>query len=419
MTATLSTEFKFLLDREKVPEDVAKKLAEFGIDTIAKFGALVDTPDEMREMLKADFGLDSKGGGLDAKCKVATILVAWSTARKRADKLAEHEGQQEVDGVPKRMATGDHGAMRKTLEGRHWKLEDELVPAKSYVERIMDRVEKDDLKAELLTEVLSIRDDTEEVMAPVWGKDGTLRAMKVATKLALPQNPEQLRRRVNVLGAAWAFVASAHGGRPYLKDFDLHVFTEYADHLLGEFVLGLLTGGEGVAASAADWEVLLTFEHEVRRDMIHRMMNGKTLSAALREAWADPVVKDRYLVTPLQSRTISKRPREVAVQIQGLQIQGAPGTGKRARRRAAAEAAAKAHVKQNDKGKGKGKHGKGKGKGKRPDNGCQSQTTNGKRICYNFNDQSVKCARSNCPFVHVCGICFKENRPMYDCDHTA
>ena len=170
MTATLSTEFQFLLDRQKVDAEVGKKLLEFGVDSIAKFGALVDTADELRDLLKSDFGLDSKAGGLAVKGKVAAILVAWTTAKKRADKLAEHEGQQEVEGAPKRIPFGDHGAMKKAFEAKHWVLEDEMVPAKCYVERIMDRVEKDDLKAELLTEVLCVRDDTEEIMAPVWGK---------------------------------------------------------------------------------------------------------------------------------------------------------------------------------------------------------------------------------------------------------
>ena len=112
----------------------------------------------------------------------------------------------------------------KAFQAKHWSLEDELLPAKSYVEKLLDKVEKDDLKAELLSEVLCVRDDADEIMQPVWGKDGTLRAMKVTANIELPTNPEQLRWRLAILGTAWAFVASTHAQRPKLRI----LFTEFA-----------------------------------------------------------------------------------------------------------------------------------------------------------------------------------------------
>ena len=37
--------------------------------------------------------------------------------------------------------------------------------------------------------------------------------------------------------------------------------------------------------------------------MFERMIRGTVLGSVLRAAWADPVVRDRYFVTPLQRRT--------------------------------------------------------------------------------------------------------------------
>ena len=87
----------------------------------------------------------------------------------------------------------------------------------------------------------------------------------------------------------------------------MQVWTEFGDYLLGRYVLGVLGGVDGAALGDADWHIVLDYEHEVRRDMVRRMLTGTPLDQALRAAWADPVVKDRFLVTPLQRRTLSKR----------------------------------------------------------------------------------------------------------------
>ena len=49
---------------------------------------------------------------------------------------------------PKRRQTSDHVAMKEAFEARHWALEDDYVPSRAYIERILDRVEKNGLKAE-------------------------------------------------------------------------------------------------------------------------------------------------------------------------------------------------------------------------------------------------------------------------------
>ena len=67
------------------------------------------------------------------------------------------------------------------------------------------------------------------------------------------------------------------------------------------------------------------------------------------------------------------------------------------------------------KGKSKGKKGKGKGAGKGK---CKSKTSDGKRICYAFNNANEYC-QGNCGMEHVCGICGARNKPMHLCDHSA
>ena len=137
--------------------------------------------------------------------------------------------------------------MKRAFEARFWTLEEERTPSRTYLEKKLEQVEKNDLRAELLTEVLCQRDDGEEVLKPVWDTALSLKAVKVARKVAAPANPEQLRRRLATMGAAWAFVAAAHPSRPYLAGVGMQIWTEYWDYMLGRYVLGVLGGIDGAA----------------------------------------------------------------------------------------------------------------------------------------------------------------------------
>ena len=385
-------------------------------------------------MLKDEFGLDSKAGGLAVKAKVSSVLVAWAAAKKRAEKQADVDGEREARNEPKPIAVGDMHAMKKAFETRFWKLDEELTPCRGYLEKLLDRVEKDDLKAEKLSDVRSIRDDGDEQLRPVWDSSMALKAIKVTPTVPLPANPEQLRRRLSIMGAAWVFVAGAHGSRAYLKDADMHVWTEYANQLLGKFVMGLLVDDVGGPVAQGDWAIILDYEHEVRRDMVERMLGGMALGKALRAAWADPVVRDRYLVTPLQRRTMGrKRPADVP---ESSADGGPKKLTKGARRKAARDAQVDwaeraerelANLKRQNSGKGGGKgggkdnDGKGGGKGGGKDVnrfGCNFKTPDGRLICFAFNNEKEGCKKPNCNMAHVCGVCFEKGTPLFKCKRT-
>ena len=57
-----SSDLAFLFHREGVDSDFRAKLEEHGVASVAKFGALVDTQSELRELLSTEFGMTSTGG---------------------------------------------------------------------------------------------------------------------------------------------------------------------------------------------------------------------------------------------------------------------------------------------------------------------------------------------------------------------
>ena len=163
-------------------------------------------------------------------------------------------------------------------------------------------------------------------------------------------------------------------------------------------------GGEaGEAAGKDDWGIVLGYEHEVRREMVNKMLEGTPLEKALRDSWTDPVVRDRYLVTPLQRRSITGK--RVAPQAPA----GSGSASKKKRKTGGGGEVRQPEVRQSSSSQGKGK-------GKvRAFNGCASTTPDGRRICFAYNNEG--CQRPSCSFLHVCGVCFKKGEPMNRCKH--
>jgi len=171
-----SSDLAFLLEANAVDEEFKKALVDAGITTVAQFGSLVETSAELRDLLKIEFKLDGSGG-LAAKARIAKIVVAWDTAKKRTEKKAEVDVENSVRNLPKLLANSDFVGMRNAYESKYQALEEDEVPARQYMERRLDAVEKDDLKAEPLSEVFNIRQDENETLKPIWDNTGNLKAV--------------------------------------------------------------------------------------------------------------------------------------------------------------------------------------------------------------------------------------------------
>jgi len=152
----------------------------------------------------------------------------------------------------------------------------------------------------------------------------------------------------------------------------------------------------GNTVGGPPWSLILSYEHEIRREAMRQVEKGTPLPLALRMAWRDPVTKDRFFTVPLSL----KRSRATSTSSDNAPEKYARTEGGKA------------------KGKGKGRNKKGKGKGGEKAGakewGCQSRTPDGKPICYKFNNEAEQCAKPKCTFLHVCGRCFR-NHPMFRC----
>jgi hypothetical protein len=360
-----------------------------GVVNVKQFAAFAEDRADLKKIAKDNFEIDMDVD-MANRVKVSKIVVAWDTAKARSTKQAEIEGESQFRRVPKDLGPGDFQAMRESFETRWWELEDKRVPGKSYMEKKLDEVEKNELKAELLSEVVSQEEDDPDSLKTVWSVGGELKAVKVGAKVSLPGNPEELRSRITLMGTAWIFVSSQQTHRPYLRDLNPRLFQEYLDYLLGEFVYGMCgRDGRGEPLASPSWSLVISYEHAVRSKAMSLVRKGSTFADALRAAWEDPLVKERFLNTPLALESVKRPFSSIG---NDRQEQRAPAKGK-------------------SKGKNKGQ---GKGKNKANTTDCKSETPSGKKICFKYNNKGNTCSSKTCRFAHVCGRCF-ENHPMYEC----
>lgn len=399
---TASPDLKFLLDREGIMLITQARIMQAGITTMRQFGAFFTDTDDLRKVAKDSLGLDPDT--LAQRVELSKLVVAWESAKVRSTRLAEAEADAEIRQEAKQLKGTDVNSIRKAYEAKWWKLEEEQVPAKSYLERISEGVERGELRAELLSEAVNKIEGETDVMKAVWDPTGTIKAVRTTPSVPLPRDPEELRTRVALLGRAWAFVALMQPNSAPLQGMTPQDWASYLDHLLGPYVHRLHARDEfGNISSSPPWSLVLSYEQEVRRKMLRLVTeDNQSMKDALKAACNDSVVKERYFTTPLAvSGPSRKRKLENTGDTYPTNTRNDHGGGGKS---------------SNGKGKGKGR---GKSKGKQSSagfgkNGCARSTPDGKPICFAFNDKPNPCTKSKCPFLHVCGKCFKDH-PMYQC----
>ena len=410
-----SSELKFLFQKEGVADEITKLIFEAGVISVKQFAVLVDTVEELREMAKTSFNIDPKD--LAGKVKMSKLVCSWTSAKARATEQDKTEAEAQVRNLAKPVPVNDYATMRKAFKAKHWQLTDAKAPAQSYVEAQLEKVEKNNWRAEKLVEVVADKEDNANGMMPVWDVTGVFKSIKAKTTVPLPANSEELRHRLQVMAASWVCVASQQTANTYLEkvvDDAPTVFGHYADYLLGERVFKLTAKGpDGAEVAGPNWTLLLSYEQEVRAHAANLMSEeGLSLLKALKTAWQDKDVKDLFFLTPLKLGGAKRAAPEVP---------GIPG-GPRKRPRGARRGQQQEQQQQEQQqqsGKGKGKKGKNKGagKGKGSPNGCASRTPDNKSICYAFNTKKGCGKGASCRFEHVCGICFAAGKPMHACSH--
>ena len=154
MLAKAGADLRFLFDRKGVDEDFAVKLYSIGITSVELFAVFAKDQADLEAILKTHFEVDTND--ITARVVASKIVVTWLAAKTRAQKQSDQDGDCEVRRVPKDIPVTAVNATNDAFEKKYWVLEETQMPARSYLERKLDEIEKDDLRAESLEEVVSM-----------------------------------------------------------------------------------------------------------------------------------------------------------------------------------------------------------------------------------------------------------------------
>ena len=232
-----SSDLKFLFDREGVAAEVQTSIYDAGISTVRQFAALVPDVAALRKCLVEDFGMVD--ANLAGKVAISKVVVVWETAKVRSEKAAEAEADCELRQEPKPVRNNDYTRMKKAFETKYWKLDNDHLPAKSYLEKISEVVEKAEYRAEPLTEVANKEEDDVDMLRAIWDTSGAIKAVRSYPKVPTPRDPEELRQRITLLGTAWAFVALSQPSAAVIQGVTPQTWQRYLGYILGKHCYGL------------------------------------------------------------------------------------------------------------------------------------------------------------------------------------
>lgn len=402
-----SSELKYLLARENVSENSQALFFRAGIVSVARFGNICQTEIEMAAVIKADVGLDPTAS-LAIRSEVAGIICAFVAAKARSAEAAKVHGEMEAKKLQKPLMNSEYLLMKAGWEKLHGGLEDWETPARIYLERRIAELEGGELRAEDLKSVLNREQDGEETLQPTWDLSGEVRLKRTTGNIEEPQNPEELRRRLSVMFVGLGFIGLQHTNRAELQGIGPSFVHTYAAYLLGQHVWMLLArDSEGMPVATPAWSLVLKYEHAIRRKAYKLMQEtGQPFIDCMKEAWLDPLTKERNFTTPMAIGAVTGKSIEMSKQAPHYTEDKPVKKATKGERKAAAKAKGKA------KGRGKGK-GEAKGSSNVP-KGCAAKTPAGLSVCYGYNDRNTGCKRKDCPFENVCGLCFGPH-PMFAC----
>jgi hypothetical protein len=325
------------------------------------------------------------------------VVDCWEAAKKRITERDSLEAEQRASRLPVTIPVTEHVAMRLDFEKEHGRKKNDEYPAAPYLEARFEQIDTGDLLAENLQDVVSRDEHQDDPQGASIDKDGRLRLKTVMKKVSLPRNSEELRSRIKIMGITYTLAKKKNPNRQWLQDATPDIWVDHLDYMLGKRVYGFSIKKEGEAVHSPSWQLVLSYEHQIRKEALRLvMLERKTLRDALEASRKDHELREEHFTTPVAmeaaydaNRRDGTRQRQTPSFDRGGPYEN-PNPG--------------------NPGKGKGKRGKGKGKkgrkgGKGVDPSMHGNTPDGRQICFAWNSPTERCA-GGCGRVHVCRICF-------------
>ena len=233
--------------------------------------------------------------------EIASLVDAWKSASTRVSVRNKAEAEAGVANVPRALNKVEVQELLVKFQNVHGiKLEDKTIPASTTLEQVFDQVEQGEFKNMSLVQFLSREDAEADILgATVEKGTGTLKIKKGYGECQKPRNPEEFRRRMSVVANSYLMAQLKYPQKSSLRGIQPQHFLKYLDLMLGDHVLGLKARDkDGQVIATPDFDLMLAYDYQVRRQMVKLVNEGATMAEALKEAMADTTIKERHFLTP-------------------------------------------------------------------------------------------------------------------------
>ncbi len=296
---SLEPEFLALLEAKQVPIEVRGLLGHLGVTRLTTYAHLEAEETRVRDMLRADLGLDS-ADGMQSRIIIASMVEAWKTARQRVRVADEAAAEARAQERPRELMAPQAHSLRRSHALVYGELEDEEWPGRDYLAWRFAQFEEGEYRAETLAEVVNMVDAGDDGADPAFhmllSSTGKVATVRNRVRVDPPRTPEQLRRCYRLMGTHWEVMRQVYPDRSIVSHFSAEIFHQLVSHLLGPKVAEYRSRG-GVSIS---WAGLMEYEFRIRKHALALVTKqGMDLMAALRTAWKDPTLENRYFTLEL------------------------------------------------------------------------------------------------------------------------
>ena len=130
-----SSDLRYTLSRNDVRDDFQASFFEHEINTVSKSSSFFRNEADLITVLRDEFALDA-GASLANRAQVASVICAWKDTQTKAKRQSEVEAEMDTREWTKPIPTGDYIQLRTAYINRYGQIEDKVIPAKEYLEKV-------------------------------------------------------------------------------------------------------------------------------------------------------------------------------------------------------------------------------------------------------------------------------------------
>ena len=395
ITERVESELLFIWGEKEVEVADQYKLAQARVTKLSRFAAIEDDREKFNALMVKLCAIDPES--VDGRITLSDLVTCWETARSMNKAEIETKAQATASGsknqipVSKRTYLAMESAFRKD-NGKTAACE---LPGEPLMTSRLAMIEDNDPKADPLTDLASLEDGADEITFADCDISGALkRGTRRVKQVPVPDDPEKLRAYYIVLENSFLYAKYKHSNTAWLSDVRPGVFMKVVKYLLGRKVYRLEAAAEN--GQRVPWGAVLRYEFQIRKRAMELVKeDGMSLGAALDAAMADTEIRALYFtanVTLARAKKGGKGDRDYDEPAwKKTKTKGGKGGGNND------PVKVKGKTKASNKGKGYGKK-----QGTKGGFGVCGSTTDGRLLCYKFNEGSP--CDGSCGMLHLCRV---------------